>query len=102
MKPGGLSMKRIGMAFAIFTAGAALAGPAWAQSGQAMAQTCYVCHGPGAKGAGPIIALAGLPKDHLARQMADFKADKRPGTIMNRIAKGYTDEQLALIAEYLA
>jgi sulfide dehydrogenase cytochrome subunit len=76
--------------------------PAMAQTGQAMAQTCYVCHGPGAKGAGPIVALAGLPKDHLARQMADFKADKRPGTIMNRIAKGYTDEQLALIAEYLA
>lgn len=76
--------------------------PAMAQTGQAMAQTCYVCHGPGAKGAGQIVALAGLPKDHLARQMADFKADKRPGTIMNRIAKGYTDEQLALIAEYLA
>lgn len=81
---------------------AALSAPAQAQSGQAMAQTCYVCHGPGAKGAGPIVSLVGLPKEHVARQMADFKADKRPGTIMNRIAKGYSDEQLALIAEYLA
>lgn len=76
--------------------------PSMAQTGQAMAQTCYVCHGPGAKGAGQIAPLAGLPKDHLSRQMADFKADRRPGTIMNRIAKGFTDEQLALIAEYLA
>jgi sulfide dehydrogenase cytochrome subunit len=76
--------------------------PAIAQTGQAMVQTCYVCHGPGAKGAGQIVPLAGLPKDHLSRQLADFKADRRPGTIMNRIAKGFTDEQLALIAEYLA
>jgi len=95
-------MRRIGMACAILAVGMLLAAPACAQSGQAMAQTCYVCHGPGAKGAGQIVGLAGLPKDHLARQMADFKADKRPGSIMNRIAKGYTDEQLALIADYLA
>lgn len=94
-------MKRIiaGM-LATAAVGAPLA--AHGQSGQAMAQTCYVCHGPGAKGAGQIVGLVGLPKDHLVRTMSDFKGDKRPGTIMNRIAKGYTDEQLALIAEYLA
>lgn len=97
-----MSKKRFGWAIVISAASGTLALPAQAQSGQAMAQTCYVCHGPGAKGAGPIVGLVGLPKDHVVRQMADFKADKRPGTIMNRIAKGYTDEQLALIAEYLA
>ncbi|MBX3497997.1 MAG: c-type cytochrome [Alphaproteobacteria bacterium] len=97
-----MTMKRIFGALLSVSACVALAMPARAQSGQAMAQTCYVCHGPGAKGSGQIVALAGLPRDHLARQMSDFKADKRPGTIMNRIAKGYTDEQLALIAAYLA
>ncbi len=78
------------------------AAPALAQSPLAIVQTCYVCHGPDARGAAPIAPLAGLPKDHLARQMADFKADRRPGTIMNRIAKSYTDEQIGLIAETLA
>ena len=73
-----------------------------AQSGQAMGQTCFVCHGPGGRSDGAVVPIAGLPKEHVARQMADFKADRRPGTIMNRIAKGYTDEQMALIVEYLA
>jgi sulfide dehydrogenase cytochrome subunit len=73
-----------------------------AQSGQAMGQTCFVCHGPGGRSEGAVAPIAGLPKEHVARQMADFKADRRPGTIMNRIAKGYTDEQIALIVEYLA
>ncbi|HEX2890813.1 c-type cytochrome [Vineibacter terrae] len=71
-------------------------------SGQAMAQTCYVCHGPAGKSEGPIASLAGLPRDHVVRQMADFKADRRPGTIMNRIAKGYSDEQIAAIADFIA
>lgn len=71
-------------------------------SGQAMTQTCYVCHGPDGKSAGPIAPLAGLPKDHIIRQMAEFKADRRPGTIMNRIAKGYSDEQIVAIADFIA
>ncbi|HJQ56911.1 MAG TPA: c-type cytochrome [Vineibacter sp.] len=79
---------------------------AWAQSagpsGQAMVETCYVCHGPDGKSAGPIAPLVGLPKDHIVRQMADFKADRRPGTIMNRIAKSYSDEQIAAMAEFIA
>jgi len=41
-------------------------------------------------------------KEFVQRQMADFKADRRPATIMNRIAKGYSDEQIAAIADYLA
>jgi sulfide dehydrogenase cytochrome subunit len=91
---------------AALIAGLLLPAGAWAQSagptGQAMVQTCYVCHGPDGKSAGPIASLAGLPKDHIARQMAEFKTDRRPGTIMNRIAKSYTDEQIAAIAEFIA
>ncbi|TWS98333.1 cytochrome c [Reyranella sp. CPCC 100927] len=71
-------------------------------SGQAMAQACYVCHGPDGKSVGPIAPLVGLPKDHIVRQMAEFKTDRRPGTIMNRIAKGYTDEQIVAIADFIA
>jgi sulfide dehydrogenase cytochrome subunit len=73
-----------------------------AQSAQAMAQNCYVCHGPQARGADRIVPLAGMPRDHIQRQLADFKADRRGGTIMNRIAKGYSDEQIAAISDFLA
>ena len=34
--------------------------------------------------------------------MAEFKDGKRPATIMHQIAKGYTDEQIRLIAGYFA
>ena len=35
-------------------------------------------------------------------QLKEFKAGKRPATIMHQHAKGYTDEQLELIAGYFA
>lgn len=85
---------------------AATAGAAQAQSpgpsGQAMVQNCYVCHGPGGKTDGAIAPLAGLPRDHVVRTLTEFKTDRRPGTIMNRIAKSYSDEQIALIADFIA
>jgi sulfide dehydrogenase cytochrome subunit len=34
--------------------------------------------------------------------MQDYRADKRNSTIMNRIAKGYTDQQIAGMAEFFA
>lgn len=73
-----------------------------AQSAQAMAQNCFVCHGPGAKGAAPIVGLAGQPKESIGQQLVAFKTDRRVGTIMNRIAKGYSDDQIAAIADHLS
>lgn len=82
---------------------AIVASPAVSQSGQAMAEACFVCHGPsGRNDGGSIASLAGQPRDVVAQQMTDFKADRRAGTIMNRIAKSYSDEQIQRIAEYLA
>jgi len=94
-------MKRLAAIAAILlVAGAAQAqdGP----SGQAMVQTCYVCHGPQGKSAEAVPPLMLGQKDFIQRQMLDFKTDRRPATIMNRIAKGYSDEQIAAIAVYLA
>jgi sulfide dehydrogenase cytochrome subunit len=71
-------------------------------SGQAMVQTCYVCHGPQGRSAEAVPALMRGQKEFVVRQMVEFKTDRRPGTIMNRVAKGYSDEQIAAIAEYLA
>lgn len=46
--------------------------------------------------------LAGLDRNYLIRQMQDFKIGKRPATIMHQLAKGYSDEQIELIADYFA
>jgi sulfide dehydrogenase cytochrome subunit len=71
-------------------------------SGQAMVQTCYVCHGPEGRSAEAVPALMRGQKDFVVRQMIEFKTDRRPATIMNRVAKSYSDEQIATIADYLA
>ena len=34
--------------------------------------------------------------------MNDFRSGNRPSTVMGRHAKGYTDEEISLIAEYFA
>ena len=71
-------------------------------SGQAMVQTCYVCHGPEGRSAEAVPALLRGQKEFVVRQMIEFKTDRRPATIMNRVAKSYSDEQIMAIADYLA
>lgn len=69
-----------------------------------LAATCANCHGTNGnaiKGGG-IDALAGVPKDKILQKLADFKSGDKPASIMHQISKGYTDEQLDLIAGYFA
>ena len=94
----------------IFVAGAssALAGP----SAKAMADTCAGCHGTNGQSVGPASPnLAGMSAAYFVESMKGFKAlpkdaghaeDARPATIMNRIAKGYSDEQIEAMGEYFA
>ena len=47
-------------------------------------------------------SLAGLPKDYLVAQMKAFRDGARPATVMPQIAKGYSDAQIELVADYLS
>jgi cytochrome c553 len=70
---------------------------------RSLAATCANCHGPeGRSVAKEVAPLAGLPKDFLVSTMKAFQDGRRPATVMHQIAKGYTDPQLELIAEYFA
>jgi cytochrome c553 len=73
--------------------------PALARS---LAATCANCHGTTGIALGEMKALAGRPADELLKLVADFKSGAQPATIMHQIAKGYTDEQMRLIAGYYA
>ena len=64
--------------------------------------TCAGCHGFDGKSQGTIPSIAGKPADYLLNAMKEFREDKRPSTVMNRHAKGYSDEELKLIADYFA
>jgi cytochrome c553 len=90
---------------AVLAASAAL--PAWAQSADAnlarnMAANCANCHGTNGRGTGAMPPLAGQPRDYIVRQMREFRDGKRPATIMHQLAKGYSEEQIDLIAGYFA
>lgn len=76
----------------------AAAAPAAAQPSGAA--SCSGCHGPA--GAGPVPSLEGRPAAEIAAAMAAFRSGERPATVMDRIAKGFTDEETRAIAEWLA
>lgn len=68
-----------------------------------LASSCAICHGTnGVSAGGGMPQLAGQSKETLARHLKDFKDGRRPATIMHQIAKGYSDEQLELLAGYFA
>lgn len=83
---------------------AASAQPADPQALQArsLAATCANCHGTQGRAKGDMKPLAGMSADKMLAMLADFKSGNQPATIMHQIAKGYTEDQLRLIAQYFA
>ena len=71
-------------------------------SGEAIGFTCNGCHGMDGMSKGAAPSIKGLPSSYLENAMRDFKSGKRPGTIMNRIAKGYTDAEIKAMSDYFA
>jgi cytochrome c553 len=70
---------------------------------RSLAATCANCHGTeGRSATRDVVPLAGLPREHIVAQMKAFKEGTRPATIMHQLAKGYTDQQIDLIAGYFA
>ena len=63
---------------------------------------CANCHGTNGQAQPGMDALAGVAKDDIVKKMQDFKAGRRPATIMHQLAKGYSDEQIDAIAAYYA
>ena len=67
-----------------------------------LAATCANCHGTNGQARGDMKPLAGVSAEKIVAQLADYKSGNQPATIMHQIAKGYTDEQIKLIAAYFA
>lgn len=83
-------------------AGAARAADPAVTPAQSLAATCFNCHGPNGVAVGAVPSLAGRSAESTVAALAEFKTGKRSGTIMPQIAKGYTDEQIRLIATYFS
>lgn len=46
--------------------------------------------------------IYGRPAAEIREKMLAFRSGKRQGTVMHRIARGYSDEEIELLAGYLA
>jgi len=67
-----------------------------------LAATCANCHGTNGNARGDMKPLAGVSAGKIVAMVDDFRSGAQPATIMHQIAKGYTDEQIKLVAAYFA
>lgn len=71
--------------------------------GRTIASACFGCHGAGSEsGAAIPPIIVGAPAQFIESSLKAFREDRRPSTIMGRIAKGYTDEDIAAVAQYFS
>ena len=82
--------------FAIAAAGVVAAEP------PAGAASCSGCHPSSTRVASPVPRLIGIDRAAMVRAMQDFRSGQRTGTVMDRIAKGFTDEEIQAIAAWYA
>ena len=78
---------------------AAAATPAGAPPG---ASSCSGCHPASAAVKTPVPPLAGRPAAEIVEQVRSFRSGQRPATVMDRIARGFSDAEIAAIAAWYA
>ena len=85
--------------------GLAVGGVAMAATPSAamLGNTCAGCHGTDGSSQGPATpTIAGISSEYFIETMQAYKDGSRPSTIMTRIAKGYTDEEIKAMAGFFA
>ena len=70
--------------------------------GMMLSNSCAACHGTDGKSPGAIPSINGKSKRFLSRTLKEFRAGTRESTVMGRHAKGYSDEEIKMIAEYFS
>jgi len=92
-------IRRLLLAMLALLPAAVSAGP----SAQAMAFTCAGCHGTDGSSVGPSMpAIAGMDPEVFVDAMKAYRQDERNSSIMNRLAKAYSDEQFKEMGWFFA
>ncbi|MEI6757851.1 MAG: sulfide dehydrogenase [Chlorobium sp.] len=68
--------------------------------GQVLALSCTSCHGTDGKSVGIIPSFNTRSSAYIEAALKGFKSGERYSTVMGRHAKGYSDDELRLIANY--
>ena len=75
---------------------------------EANAPACSVCHGPDAKGHGPIPRLAGQLYSYTIKELVNWDSKRGqggagdPSGVMQRVAHSLSKSQIAAVAAYLS
>jgi cytochrome subunit of sulfide dehydrogenase len=74
--------------------------PALADEAPPGAASCTGCHPMRASLDTPVPRLAGQDAGAIIAAMQDFRSGKRPATVMDRIAKGFPDDEIRAVAAW--
>lgn len=67
-----------------------------------LSASCEGCHGTYGRSPGAIPPIAGKSADYLRETLEGFRSGDTEATVMGRHVKGYTEEEILLIAEYFS
>jgi len=99
-----MSRKPLSLKLAIaISAFAASIANAETPSAEMLSNTCVGCHGASGVSNGPAIpTIAGVSESYFMDAMNEYAKDERVSTIMGRIARGYSEDELKAMAGYFA
>jgi sulfide dehydrogenase cytochrome subunit len=90
--------------YALLLGGLALSSIATAggmASGAMLGNTCAGCHGTNGYSVGPASpSIAGLNEEYFIEKMKAYQEGRHHSTIMGRIAKGYTEDEVVALAKH--
>lgn len=66
------------------------------------AASCSGCHATSAAAETPVPKIHGREAGETIAAFTAFRSGEKPSTVMGRIAKGFTDDELRPIADWLA
>lgn len=67
-----------------------------------LSASCEGCHGTYGRSPGVIPSIAGKSVQYLRNALESFRSGEKPATVMARHVKGYSEEEIRLIAEYFS
>ncbi len=67
-----------------------------------LAAGCANCHGTDGQARMGMPVLAARNRSDLVELMQDYKNDRRQGSLMNQLAKGYEDAEIEALAQYFS
>jgi sulfide dehydrogenase cytochrome subunit len=91
--------KAVAAAIGLVSIAAALVASAEPPAGAA---SCSGCHPTSPRVTSPVPRLLGVDRAAIVRAMQEFRSGQRAATVMDRIAKGFTDEEIQAIAAWCA